>query len=145
MTIPRCPPQVASRQPPVPMCMESGRLGPTVGLCGPQVGISVSLLSGMFVFACVRTCFVCVCTCSVCVLLFTRAHQGSSLEACPRSCECALLESPAGTCRGWRACLLPSLSPQGQSVYLLRASPSALSEVPRDPGPAVPFPPTAGS
>lgn len=80
MTIPRCPPQVASRQPHVPMCMESGRLGPTAGLCGPQVGVSVSLLSGMFVLACVRTCFVCVCARALCVCFCSHGHIRAPLR-----------------------------------------------------------------
>lgn len=118
--LPRCPPQVGVRQPHVPRCAESSRLGPTAGPVWPSRGRLCLSHLGMFVLAC-------VCTCSACVLLFTRAHQGSPPEACPHSRECALLEPPVGICRGWRACLLPPLSPQGPSVYLLRASPSALS------------------
>lgn len=63
MAILRCPPQVGSRQPHVPMCIESGRLGPTAMPVWPSGG-RLCLSSRVCLCLRVGACAVCVCFCS---------------------------------------------------------------------------------
>lgn len=98
--------------------LKSSRLG--TDHCGTCVALTPVFMSLLGVFA-----RVCVCVLSICVL-FSMGTSGCPSENVP-TYESALLESQVGTSGGGRACVLPSLSPQGQSVYLLCASPSAFS------------------
>lgn len=68
-----------------------------------------------------------VCTHALYVCAFSMGTSGCSSGNMSHLCEYGLLESQIGTSGVWRACFLPFPSPQGQLVYLLRASPSAFS------------------
>lgn len=82
--LPRCPPQVGARQPHVPRCAESSRLGLTAGPVWPSRGHLCLSHLGMFVLAhvCACVCTWCACVCVracvhvLCVCAFI--HTGSS-------------------------------------------------------------------
>lgn len=69
--LPRCPPQVGARQPHVPRCAESSRLGLTAGPVWPSHGRLCLSHLGMFVLAHVCAC---VCTCCACVCARACVH-----------------------------------------------------------------------